>query len=58
MSFALISASPRLVVHCVAQVPFSFTLSADDAARTKPRPDHYQAAAERLRGRPRGLCGG
>ncbi|WP_327260758.1 HAD family phosphatase [Streptomyces sp. NBC_01232] len=51
--FALVSASPRVVVDSVvggslAHVPFAFTLSADDTARTKPHPDPYRAAAERL----------
>ncbi|MFF4454180.1 HAD family hydrolase [Streptomyces goshikiensis] len=51
--FALVSASPRVVVDSVvggslAQVPFAFTLSADDTPRTKPHPDPYRAAAERL----------
>lgn len=58
--FALVSASPRVVVDCVvggslARVPFAFTLSADDTARTKPHPDPYRAAAERL-GRAPGTC--
>ncbi|MCX5380038.1 HAD family phosphatase [Streptomyces sp. NBC_00091] len=51
--FALVSASPRVVVDQVvggalARVPFAFTLSADDTVRTKPHPDPYRAAAERL----------
>ncbi|MET9881992.1 HAD family phosphatase [Streptomyces sp. NPDC006430] len=51
--FALVSASPRLVVDSVvggslAHVPFAFTLSADDTARTKPHPDPYRTAAARL----------
>ncbi|MFJ4919578.1 HAD family hydrolase [Streptomyces sp. NPDC088725] len=51
--FALVSASPRTVVDSVvagslADVPFAFTLSADDTVRTKPHPDPYRAAAERL----------
>ncbi|MFC7928351.1 HAD family hydrolase [Streptomyces cinereoruber] len=51
--FALVSASPRSVVDAVtggalARVPFAFTLSADDTARTKPHPDPYRTAAERL----------
>ncbi|KJY37556.1 hydrolase, partial [Streptomyces sp. NRRL S-444] len=50
--FALVSASPRLVVDSVvggslAHVPFAFTLSADDTDRTKPHPDPYRAAARR-----------
>ncbi|MFJ3781847.1 HAD family hydrolase [Streptomyces sp. NPDC090093] len=51
--FALVSASPRSVVDAVtggalARVPFAFTLSADDTARTKPHPDPYRTAARRL----------
>ncbi|WP_066942612.1 HAD family hydrolase [Streptomyces lushanensis] len=51
--FALVSASPRAVVDSVvagslAGVGFAFTLSADDTVRTKPHPDPYRAAAERL----------
>lgn len=51
--FALVSASPRVVVDSVvggslAHVPFTLTLSADDTPRTKPHPDPYRAAAERL----------
>ncbi|WP_267245033.1 HAD family hydrolase [Streptomyces sp. PR69] len=51
--FALVSASPRVVVDAVAGgalagVPFAFTLSADDTVRTKPHPDPYRAAAERF----------
>lgn len=51
--FALVSASPRVVVDSVvggslAHVPFAFTLSADDTARTKPHPEPYRSAAERL----------
>ncbi|MBB1257912.1 HAD family hydrolase [Streptomyces alkaliterrae] len=58
--FALVSASPRVVVDAVvggslAHVPFAFTLSADDTARTKPHPDPYQAAADRF-GVPTGRC--
>ncbi|MET9466479.1 HAD family phosphatase [Streptomyces sp. NPDC006544] len=58
--FALVSASPRLVVDSVvggslAHVPFAFTLSADDTALTKPHPDPYRAAAERL-GAPPEAC--
>ncbi|WUX18868.1 HAD family phosphatase [Streptomyces sp. NBC_01439] len=56
--FALVSASPRVVVDSVvggslAHVPFAFTLSADDTARTKPHPDPYRAAAGRLGLAPR-----
>ncbi|MER5774262.1 HAD family phosphatase [Streptomyces sp. NPDC002039] len=56
--FALVSASPRVVVDSVlggalARVPFALTLSADDTARTKPHPDPYRAAAERLGLEPR-----
>ncbi|MFD7554884.1 MULTISPECIES: HAD family hydrolase [unclassified Streptomyces] len=51
--FALVSASPRVVVDSVvggslAHVPFAFTMSADDTSRTKPHPDPYRTAAERL----------
>ncbi|WP_435975330.1 HAD family hydrolase [Streptomyces sp. Qhu_M48] len=58
--FALVSASPRSVVDSViggalAHVPFAFTLSADDTARTKPHPDPYRAAARRL-GVPDAAC--
>ncbi|MDX3536166.1 HAD family hydrolase [Streptomyces sp. MB09-01] len=53
LPFALVSASPRLVVDSVvggslAHVPFAFTPSADDTARSKPHPDPYRAAAGRL----------
>ncbi|WP_330294571.1 HAD family hydrolase [Streptomyces sp. NBC_00503] len=56
--FALVSASPRVVVDSVvggslAHVPFAFTLSADDTALTKPHPDPYRVAAERLGAEPR-----
>lgn len=55
--FALVSASPRAVVDSVvagslADAGFAFTLSADDTVRTKPHPDPYLAAAERLGVRP------
>ncbi|MFF0274058.1 HAD family hydrolase [Streptomyces sp. NPDC004330] len=58
--FALVSASPRPVVDSVvggalAHVPFAFTLSADDTARTKPHPDPYRAAARRF-GVPEAAC--
>ncbi|MER5307796.1 HAD family phosphatase [Streptomyces sp. NPDC002773] len=58
--FALVSASPRSVVDSVtggalAQVPFAFTLSADDTVRTKPHPDPYREAAQRL-GVPGAAC--
>ncbi|AVZ72909.1 hydrolase [Streptomyces lunaelactis] len=58
--FALVSASPRIVVDTVvggalADVPFSFTLSADDTVRTKPHPDPYRAAADRFGALP-GAC--
>ncbi|MGP3683838.1 HAD family hydrolase [Streptomyces sp. IBSNAI002] len=58
--FALVSASPRLVVDSVvggslAHVPFAFTVSADDTERTKPHPDPYRAAARRLGLEP-GAC--
>ncbi|MFF3454069.1 HAD family hydrolase [Streptomyces sp. NPDC002730] len=56
--FALVSASPRVVVDSVvggalADVRFSFTLSADDTVRTKPHPDPYRAAADRFGALPR-----
>jgi HAD superfamily hydrolase (TIGR01509 family) len=56
--FALVSASPRSVVDSVvggslAHVPFAFTLSADDTARTKPHPEPYRTAAARLGLAPR-----
>ncbi|MFZ3468095.1 HAD family hydrolase [Streptomyces sp. 4.24] len=56
--FALVSASPRVVVDSVvggslAHVPFAFTLSADDTARTKPHPEPYRTAAARLGATPR-----
>lgn len=55
--FALVSASPRVVVDSVvggslAHVPFVFTLSADDTVLTKPHPDPYRTAAERLGAAP------
>ncbi|MFF0444954.1 HAD family hydrolase [Streptomyces sp. NPDC004609] len=58
--FALVSASPRIIVDAVAggalaEVPFVFTLSADDTVRTKPHPDPYRAAAERFGAAP-GEC--
>ncbi|MFH8712466.1 HAD family phosphatase [Streptomyces zaomyceticus] len=58
--FALVSASPRSVVDSViggalADVPFAFTLSADDTVRTKPHPDPYRAAARRF-GVPGAAC--
>ncbi|MFF5566473.1 HAD family hydrolase [Streptomyces sp. NPDC012623] len=58
--FALVSASPRSVVDSVvggslADVPFAFTLSADDTVRTKPHPDPYRAAAGRFGAAP-GAC--
>ncbi|MGW4807073.1 HAD family hydrolase [Kitasatospora sp. NPDC004272] len=49
---ALVSASPRRVVDLVlaALAPhrFTTTLAAEDTPRTKPAPDPYLAAAERL----------
>ncbi|MGW0552901.1 HAD family hydrolase [Streptomyces sp. NPDC002926] len=56
--FALVSASPRIVVDSVvggalADVPFVFTLSADDTVRTKPHPDPYREAADRFGALPR-----
>ncbi|MEU8519888.1 HAD family phosphatase [Streptomyces sp. NPDC048577] len=58
--FALVSASPRLVVDTVVdgalgRAGFAFTLSADDTVRTKPHPDPYLAAAARL-GVPAAAC--
>ncbi|MFF2525448.1 HAD family hydrolase [Streptomyces liangshanensis] len=58
--FALVSASPRAVVDSVvagalADVRFAFTLSADDTVRTKPHPDPYREAADRLGVAP-GVC--
>jgi HAD superfamily hydrolase (TIGR01509 family) len=58
--FALVSASPRAVVDSVVagalpDAGFAFTLSADDTVRTKPHPDPYLAAAERL-GVPARAC--
>ncbi|WP_256962336.1 HAD family phosphatase [Streptomyces sp. NRRL B-24572] len=60
LPFALVSASPRSVVDSVvggalAHVPFAFTVSADDTARTKPHPDPYRTAARRL-GVPAAAC--
>ncbi|WP_406204644.1 HAD family hydrolase [Kitasatospora sp. NBC_01560] len=49
---ALVSASPRRVVDLVLSTIgrdwFAVTLAAEDTARTKPAPDPYLAAAERL----------
>ncbi|MFD5465442.1 HAD family hydrolase [Kitasatospora sp. NPDC127059] len=49
---ALVSASPRLVVDLVLSSIgrdwFAVTLAAEDTPRTKPAPDPYLAAAERL----------
>ncbi|MCF3964682.1 HAD family hydrolase, partial [Streptomyces fuscigenes] len=58
--FALVSASPREVVDAVvagalAGAGFAFTVSAEDTVRTKPHPDPYLAAAERLGVAP-GAC--
>ncbi|MFI1658922.1 HAD family hydrolase [Streptomyces sp. NPDC020472] len=60
LPFALVSASPRSVVDSVvggalAHVSFALTLSADDTVRTKPHPDPYRAAAQRL-GVPVAAC--
>jgi beta-phosphoglucomutase-like phosphatase (HAD superfamily) len=41
-----------VITGAPAEVPFSFTLSADDAVRTKPRPDPYRAAADRFGAAP------
>jgi HAD superfamily hydrolase (TIGR01509 family) len=52
MPVALVSASPRnLMDAALAQLPadyFSFTISADDVARTKPFPDPYLLAAKMM----------
>ncbi|MGW2376109.1 HAD family hydrolase [Kitasatospora sp. NPDC001683] len=49
---ALVSASPRqvvdLVLASIGRDWFAVTLAAEDTARTKPAPDPYLAAAERL----------
>ena len=49
---ALVSASPRqvvdLVLSSIGRDWFAVTLAAEDTARTKPAPDPYLAAAERL----------
>ncbi|MER7671092.1 HAD family phosphatase [Kitasatospora sp. NPDC096128] len=49
---ALVSASPRLVVDLVLSSIgrdwFAVTMAAEDTPRTKPAPDPYLAAAERL----------
>jgi HAD superfamily hydrolase (TIGR01509 family) len=49
---ALVSASPRRVVDLVLESLgsewFTITLAAEDTPRTKPEPDPYLAAAERL----------
>ncbi|MGW3042929.1 HAD family hydrolase [Kitasatospora sp. NPDC001159] len=49
---ALVSASPRRVVELVLSAIgrdwFEVTLAAEDTARTKPAPDPYLAAAQRL----------
>lgn len=49
---ALVSASPRrvvdLVLSAIGRDWFAVTLAAEDTARTKPAPDPYLAAAERL----------
>ncbi|MFJ4187507.1 HAD family hydrolase [Kitasatospora sp. NPDC089509] len=49
---ALVSASPRLVVDLVLSAIgrdwFAVTMAAEDTPRTKPAPDPYLAAAERL----------
>ena len=53
MPVALVSASPRnLMEAALSTLPrdfFSFTISADDVKRTKPFPDPYLMAAERMR---------
>jgi HAD superfamily hydrolase (TIGR01509 family) len=52
MPVALVSASPRnLMDAALSTLPedfFSFTISADDVKRTKPFPDPYLMAAEKM----------
>lgn len=52
MPVALVSASPRSLMNAaLSNLPldfFAFTISADDVARTKPFPDPYLEAAERM----------
>jgi HAD superfamily hydrolase (TIGR01509 family) len=52
MPVALVSASPRILMDAaLTTLPkdfFQFSISADDVARTKPFPDPYLEAAERM----------
>ena len=52
MPVALVSASPRILMDAaLTTLPkdfFRFSISADDVARTKPFPDPYLEAAERM----------
>ena len=56
MPVALVSASPRNLMDAALSTLdpnfFSFTISADDVKRTKPFPDPYLMAAERMRESP------
>ena len=49
---ALVSASPRIIVDAalshIQPLPFSTTISSDDVKETKPNPEGYLKAAERL----------
>jgi HAD superfamily hydrolase (TIGR01509 family) len=49
---ALVSASPRVIVDAalshIQPLPFSTTISSDDVKETKPNPEGYLKAAERL----------
>ncbi|MFL4910278.1 HAD family hydrolase [Streptomyces sp. MMS24-I2-30] len=53
----LVTASPRhvvdLVLRTLGQEWFALTVAAEDTTRTKPAPDPYLAAAERLGAEPR-----
>jgi HAD superfamily hydrolase (TIGR01509 family) len=52
MPVALVSASPRILMDAaLTTLPkdfFQFSISADDVARTKPFPDPYLEAAQRM----------
>jgi len=56
MPVALVSASPRNLMDAALSTLdphfFSFTISADDVKRTKPFPDPYLIAAERMKESP------
>jgi HAD superfamily hydrolase (TIGR01509 family) len=56
MPVALVSASPRNLMDAALSTLdphfFSFTISADDVKRTKPFPDPYLMAAERMKESP------